>query len=125
MTTKQNRSHTTDTSKRSQFDINKVDYDWVKKTNNVKELKAAYEALEEDGYFPDLVKTVGEKIIELDPAFARRIHGGDEKISAEQMKDINDDLNSCLDSVNSTDTSLRSHLQENSENKSIFANGAP
>ena len=28
------------------FDLNKVDYDWIEKTNNVKELKAAYDALE-------------------------------------------------------------------------------
>jgi hypothetical protein len=27
------------------FDINKVDYNWIEKTNNVKELKAAYHEL--------------------------------------------------------------------------------
>ena len=27
------------------FDINRVDYEWIAKTSNVKELKAAYKAL--------------------------------------------------------------------------------
>jgi len=47
------------------FDLNKVDYDWIAKTSNVKELKGAYEALELDGYFPDLQRACGERILEL------------------------------------------------------------
>jgi len=43
--------------------LNKVDYDWIEKNSNVKELKAAYDALETDGYFPDLLKTCGERIL--------------------------------------------------------------
>ena len=41
------------------FDLNKVDYKWIEKTNNVKELKAAYHELQIDGYFPDLMKVCG------------------------------------------------------------------
>ena len=48
---------------KSQFDLKRVDYDWIEKTINVKDLKKAYDALEEDGYFPDLLKVCGEKII--------------------------------------------------------------
>ena len=89
-----NRSHTTETKKNA-FDINKVDYDWVEKTNNLKELKRAYSALEEDGYFPDLMKTVGDKIAGFDPAFKKKLEG-ETKMSAEELKQVNDDLYSFL-----------------------------
>ena len=50
----------------------------------MKELKLAYDALEEDGYFMDLLRKLGEKIVTLDPSFARRIDSGATKISAEE-----------------------------------------
>ena len=57
------------------FDINRVDYDWLKKTKNLKDLKAAYKELEIDGYFGELLKACGERIIELDPSFRRVVEG--------------------------------------------------
>ena len=50
------------------FDLDKIDFEWVEKTNNVKELKAALRALVEDkGGFVELEKAIQEKIILLDP----------------------------------------------------------
>jgi hypothetical protein len=50
------------------FDLNKIDFEWVAQTNNIKELKAAYRALIEDqGGFVDLERTLKEKIESLDP----------------------------------------------------------
>ena len=42
----------------------------------MKELKKAYNALKEDGYFPYLLKTCGERICEFQPSFKKQI--GDE-----------------------------------------------
>lgn len=36
------------------YDLNRVDYEWVDRQTNSKELKLAYDALEIDGCFPDL-----------------------------------------------------------------------
>ena len=76
--------HTAETRDRKiNYDLNKVDYDWVAKQTNVKELKKAYEALEIDACFPDLLKTCGERICELDPKF-KRVMEGEKKLSAEE-----------------------------------------
>jgi len=34
-----------DIEREKYFDLNKVDYDWIEKTKNLKELKAAYKEL--------------------------------------------------------------------------------
>jgi hypothetical protein len=47
----------------------------VKNQTNKKELMKAYEALKEDGGFPDLTKTVEKRLMELDPAFKRKMEG--------------------------------------------------
>ena len=104
----------------SNFDLNKVDYDWIAKTSNVKELRGAYEALELDGYFPDLQRACGERILELtdDPAFRRRLHG-EKKISAAEEKAVTEDLFSFLEEQSKTDSQLRdlgNRDRENQEN---------
>jgi len=88
-------------------------------------MKLAYEELECDGCFPDLLKTLGKKIAELDPRFGNRLNG-DTKISAEEKTAIDDDLMGFLNNINSQDDSLKNHkkeILENRENKSIFSNG--
>lgn len=104
------------------FDLNRVDYNWVAKTNNLKDLRAAYEELEYDGCFPDLMKTVGIKMAELDPAFARKLAGANKKLSAEEEKEIKSDLFSFLDTMNSLDNDLKNLGNEDQENQSIFSN---
>ena len=50
------------------YDIEKVDFEWVEKTNNVKELKLALRALIEDkGGYVQLEKAIQDKIESLDP----------------------------------------------------------
>ena len=105
------------------FDINKVDYQWIEKNRNVKELKQAYRTLEADGYFPDLLKKCGERIAEFDQTWARRL-APESKLSYEETKAINDDLDSFFSGMSKTDEKLR-HLNNNDdqENISINANG--
>ena len=91
---------------KSNFDLNKVDYEWIAKMTDKKELIQAFEALEIDGYFPELQKACGERICELDPKFRRRLEG-DKKLSSEEQKAVNDDLYSFLETMQQTDTSLR------------------
>jgi hypothetical protein len=50
------------------FDIEKIDFEWVEKTNNLKELKSAMKALIEDkGGYVQLEKALQDKIELLDP----------------------------------------------------------
>lgn len=58
------------------YDINKIDYEWIERESNVKELKAGYDALEIDGCFPDLLRALGNKICEYDPKFKFRMESG-------------------------------------------------
>jgi len=107
-----------------EFDINRVDYQWIEKTRNIKELKAAYKELEIDGYFPDLLLKCGQKIAELDPNFKSRIEP-EAKMSYEEEKNVNNDLMSFLAGMNATDKQLRNLGTDDQENKSIFSNGKP
>lgn len=51
------------------FDLEKIDFEWVASTNNVKELKKALRALQDDkGGYVELEKAIEEKIVLLDPA---------------------------------------------------------
>ena len=49
------------------FDILKVDFEWVSQTNNVKELHQALKALKEEGGYEALERAVSEKLAQLDP----------------------------------------------------------
>ena len=44
------------------FDLYKVDYKWIEKETNRKELRGAYNALKEDRGFPDLLAAVTKKL---------------------------------------------------------------
>ena len=89
-------------------DLNKIDFEWVEKTNNKKELKAAYKALELDGgHFVELQKFLGEKIVKLDPTWHRKIYG-EKKLSFEEQKAINEELNDFFESAKKIDNSLKS-----------------
>jgi hypothetical protein len=89
----------------------------------MKELKLAYKELELDGFFPDLLKTLGKKIASKDPVFARTFEG-DKKLSYQEQKAIDDDLENFFDSMNKTDMALRDVGSDNRENQSIFSNTA-
>ena len=55
------------------YDLGKVDYNWVEKQTDQKELRKALSALKEDGGFPHLAKAIEKRMGELDPAFKRRL----------------------------------------------------
>ena len=54
-------------------DLNRVDLEWVSKTEDKKELSLALAALREDGGFPDLTKAVEKRLGVLDPVYKRRM----------------------------------------------------
>lgn len=119
-----NAGHVEGRPRKYNFDINKIDYDWIAKTSKLSELKLAYNALEEDGYFPDLLRTLGERIVSLDPAFARRIDAGVAQVSAEEAAALNSELNDFFADAAKTDEQLRGALpRDDAENSSIFSNG--
>ena len=49
------------------YNLDRVDFEWVSKTTDVKELLKAFDALRDDAGFPDLTRAVGERIVKLDP----------------------------------------------------------
>ena len=107
------------------FDINRIDYGWIEKNTNVKEMKLAYSELEMDGCFPDLLKTLGERIISLDPTFSSHMYG-QKQLTTEEETAINDDIMGFLNNINTQDNELKNQkkdILENRENKSIFSNG--
>ena len=119
-----NIGHADGRPRKHTFDINKIDYKWIEQTNKLKELKLAYDALEEDGYFPDLLRALGEKIVSLDPAFARRIDAGVAHVSAEEAAALNSELHDFFADAAKTDQQLRGAVpKDEEENMSIFSNG--
>lgn len=51
------------------YDLEKIDFEWVASTNSLKELKKGLKALQDDkGGYVDLEKAIEDKIIELDPS---------------------------------------------------------
>lgn len=57
------------TKKGEKFDIFKVDYPWVEKCTDKREMRLAYEAIKEDGGFPDLARACLQRLKQLDPKF--------------------------------------------------------
>ena len=54
-------------SELDKLDLNTITYEWLEKTNDPKLLKKALRLLKEDGsYFPDLEKSIDEKLQTLD-----------------------------------------------------------
>jgi hypothetical protein len=49
-------------SSKQDFDINKVDPEWIKNQKSKKELKAALSALKEDGNFIELIKICEKRL---------------------------------------------------------------
>lgn len=60
---------------RPNYDLNRIDFEWVAKSEDKKELHKAYKALKEDSGFPDLMRAVEEKLKGLDPIFRRKVEG--------------------------------------------------
>lgn len=118
----ENIAHPDPRQRKIDFDLNKVDYNWIEKTNDKKELKNAYRALEADGFFPDLLRVCGEKLVSLDPNF-KRVVEGEKKLTMDEEQELENDLLTFLDAVNKTDSQLRGKVNgDNKENSSLFSN---
>lgn len=76
MSTEPNTKHREDyVAPKPKYDIGRVDFEFVEKCEDKKELLLAYEGLKEDGGFRDLERAVENKLKKLDPVFKRRIEG--------------------------------------------------
>ena len=90
---------------RPKFDIYKVDYEWTDKNTNKKELRLAYEALKEDGGFPDLMKHVLKRLKQVDPKF--KTIDDYNNATPEEIQAANEDVLNFLDEMDQTDKVLR------------------
>lgn len=114
--------------RKSDYDLQRVDFDWVSKTEDRRELGKAIEALREDGGFPHLLKAAEERLALLDPAFKRKLDSMI-PVSVDQKRAIDADINSFLLDMDRVDKKLQSatdgELYEGSkENRSNNRGGA-
>ena len=78
-------------SEYDKLDINAISYEWLEKTNDPKLLRKAIRLLKEDGgYFPDLEKSIDEKLQTLDLKYKK--HKEAENVTRE-------DLNKCKEEM--------------------------
>ena len=78
-------------SEYDKLDINAISYEWLEKTNDPKLLRKAIRLLKEDGgYFPDLEKSIDEKLQTLDLKYKK--HKEAENVTQE-------DLNKCKEEM--------------------------
>jgi hypothetical protein len=94
-----------DREKKIDYDLQKVDFDWVEKTEDRKELGKAIEALREDGGFPDLLRACEHRLAVLDPAFKRKLDSM-KPVSYEAKREIDNEINSFFEDMNKVDRRL-------------------
>ena len=87
------------------FDIYKVDYTWIEKQNNKRELRLAYETIKEDGGYPELLRAVREKLKSVDPSF--KTTEDFNNYTSEYAREVNNDVLAFLRQANETDQKLR------------------
>ena len=97
------RDRTTD------YDLQRVDFSWVSKTEDRKELAKAIEALKEDAGFPQLLTTAEQRLAELDPAFKRKLDSM-LPVSMDQKSAIDADINSFLKDQDRVDKKLKNAI---------------
>lgn len=108
--------------RKSDYDLGRVDFDWVEKTEDKKELAKALEALREDGGFPHLTEAVEKRLASLDPVFKRRMDS--QNVSAETKAAVAEDIQSFLNDIQKMDKKLSRETYEREEQeKDIFGVG--
>ena len=108
--------------RKSDYDLGRIDFDWVEKTEDKKELSKALEALREDGGFPHLTEAVEKRLASLDPAFKRRMES--QNVSQEVKSAVAEDIQSFLDDIQKMDQKLSRETYEREEKeKDIFGVG--
>jgi hypothetical protein len=108
--------------KKIDYDLQRVDFEWVAKTEDRKELGRAIEALKEDGGFPDLLKAAEQRLASLDPAYRRKLESM-QPVSYEAKRAIDEDINSFLQDMDKMDRKLQSATQEDREAAAGFEGG--
>ena len=79
------------TTEYDKLDINCISYEWLEKTNDPKLLRKAIRLLKEDGgYFPDLEKSIDEKLQTLDLKYKK--HKEAENITQEDMNKCKEEM---------------------------------
>lgn len=106
--------------KKIDYDLQRVDFEWVKKTEDRKELSKALAALKEDTGFPHLQEAVEKRLAELDPVFKRRLES--QNVSAATMNEISQDISEFLDDIRKMDQKLsREKAKDEEEGGEIFS----
>lgn len=107
--------------KKIDYDLQRVDFEWVKKTEDRKELTKALAALKEDTGFPHLQEAVEKRLAELDPAFKRRLES--QNVSAATMSEITMEMSEFLNDIGKLDQKLsRDKVKDEETGGEIFNN---
>ena len=93
------------------FDIYKVDYPWIDGCDDKRECRLAWQALTEDGGFPDLANYCKAKLKKLDPKF--KLPEDFNKFTPEEEKAANKDVLSFLSDMENADKKLKRERDEN------------
>lgn len=101
------------------YDLQRVDFEWVKTTEDRKELSKALAALKEDTGFPHLTEAVEKRLSELDPAFKRKLESMN--VTAATMSAVSQDISEFLDDIKKMDQKLsREKAKDEEEGGEIF-----
>ena len=93
------------------YDITKIDYGFIERTTDKKELKKALAALEQDQGFPHLEEALKQRLAQLDPALNRLYN--QKPVSAEERQEIEQDLFRFIDSQTNDDEALKGQVGSN------------
>ena len=100
------------------FDIYKVDYAWVDEEDDKREMKLAYDAMKEDGGFPDLTAYCLKKLKKLDPKF--KTEADFNNYTPQEEREANDDVLDFLSDMKKADNQLR---RNHEQSQAIFESG--
>ena len=89
--------------RRPAFDILQVDFEWVKKTNSVKELRKALAALKEEGGYLDLEREIERKLETISPQPKRP----DNQLTSQEKRQLDQDLQAWEEQMASQDKGLK------------------
>ena len=104
--------------KKIDYDLQRVDFEWVKTTEDRKELTKALAALKEDSGFPHLTEAVEKRLAELDPVFKRKLDAMN--ISQATRSAVAQDIEDFLNDITQTDKKLSREKAKDEGSEDIF-----
>ena len=103
-------------SEYDKLDVNAISYEWLEKTNDPKLLRKAIRLLKEDGgYFPDLEKSIDEKLQTLDLKYKK--HKEAENITQEDIAKAKEEMLKFEEEFNKKDKILNENKDEKNQKK--------